>query len=676
MSMFLHSFDTPHESVPFSKIDHNLFESYFDSCISAAWADIQRVIDNPEIPTFENVIRALEFSGQALERLSACFFNLNSAETSETIQKTAQKVSPKLAKFGNDVALNPVLFEKVKYVFENTTANSLTAEEQMLLEKRYKSFVRNGALLSDSEKERLREIDEQLSAFKLKFGENILAENNAYQLVVTNKERLRGLPELALQQAQNLAQQKGIDGYVFTLDFPSYLPFVTYVEDRELRKEISIAAGKKAFQENEFNNEKNVQQIVALRHERARLLGYESHAAFVLEERMAQNPDQVKQFLNTIYDKAMEKARREFIDLQYFAQESDSSLQLQKWDGTFYSEKLKQRLFAIDDEALKPYFPLNQVLEGAFSISEKLYGITFKENDTIEKYHPDVNVYEVFYENGEFCALLYTDFHPRAGKRQGAWMTSFKSQWKTNNENSRPHISIVCNFSEGTADTPALLTFNETTTLFHEFGHALHGMLADTVYPSLSGTSVYWDFVELPSQIFENWCYETEALQTFAKHWQTGEVIPEHFIKSIKAAANFQEGMATVRQLSFGFLDMAYHHDCRGTVDAVKPFEATVFEKTALYPDVAENCMSVSFSHIFNGGYSSGYYSYKWAEVLDADAFGIFKEHGILNRSIGERFKNEILSKGGTVHPMELYKAFAGREPRVEALLERAGLLN
>lgn len=674
--MFLHPFDTKHQSIPFSKIDQNAFESYFDACLEAAWNDIQHIINNTETPSFKNVITALEFSGQPLERLSACFFNLNSAETSETIQKTAQKVSPKLSKFGNDVALNPILFEKVKYVFENTVPNSLTAEEHMLLEKRYKSFVRNGALLSESQKKRLREIDEQLSATKLKFGENCLAENNAYQLVVTDRERLQGLPELAIQQAQNLAKQKGIDGYVFTLDFPSYLPFVTYVEDRELRKEISIAAGKKAFQQNEFNNEENVQQIVALRHERAQLLGYESHAAFVLEERMAQTPEQVKHFLETIYDKAMVKARSEFSDLQQFAQESETQLQLQKWDGPFYSEKLKQRLFAIDDEALKPYFPLNQVLEGAFSTSQKLYGITFVENETIDKYHPDVKVYEVFYENGEFCALLYTDFHPRAGKRQGAWMTSFKSQWKTNNENSRPHISIVCNFSEGTADTPALLTFNETTTLFHEFGHALHGMLADTVYPSLSGTSVYWDFVELPSQIFENWCYETEALQTFAKHWQTGEVIPEHYIKSIKAAANFQEGMATVRQLSFGFLDMAYHHDSRGTVEAVKPFETKVFAKTALYPDVADNCMSVSFSHIFNGGYSSGYYSYKWAEVLDADAFGIFKEHGILNREIGERFKNEILSKGGTEHPMKLYKAFAGREPRVEALLERAGLLN
>jgi Zn-dependent oligopeptidase len=471
-----------------------------------------------------------------------------------------------------------------------------------------------------------------------------------------------------------LAKSKNLEGWIFTLDFPSYLPFVTYVENRELRKEIAIAAGKKSFQDNEYNNKENVKRIVELRNKRSNLLGYESHSHFVLEERMAQNPEKVQSFLNDLLEKAKPAAKKEYAELTAFAKELDGINQLEKWDGAYYSEKLKQKLFSLDDELLKPYFKLENVLNGAFTIAEKLFGITFKEVFDIDKYHEDVQTFEVLDFEGQLVAIFYSDFFPRKGKRNGAWMTSFKPQYIKDGINERPHVSIVCNFTPPTETKPSLLTFNEVTTLFHEFGHALHGMLANTTYPSLSGTSVYWDFVELPSQVMENWCYEPEALALFAKHYETGEIIPQQYVEKIKESASFLEGMATLRQLSFGILDMTYHGKSQ-TIDDVKAFEKQAMEGTSLYPDVAENCMSTSFSHIFQGGYSSGYYSYKWAEVLDADAFAYFQEKGIFNKEVATKFKDNVLSKGGTELPMELYKKFRGQEPKVEALLKRAGLL-
>ena len=675
MTILTSTYNTAYQSAPFSQIQMSDYQPAFETTLAAARAEIDTITNNPEQPTFENTIEALDFSGQTLDRLSSIFFNLNSAETSDEMQKIAQEVSPLLTAFSNDVSLNEGLFQRVKAVYDQKDKLTLTPEQATLLDKKYKSFARNGALLPEDKKARLREIDTQLAKLKLTFGENVLAETNNYELHITNEADLKGLPEGAIEMARSLAESKEKEGWIFTLDFPSYLPFVTYADNRELRKEISIAAGKKAFQNNEFDNQAITLQIAKLRYERANLLGYETHAHFVLEERMAQHPDQGKTFLNDLLAKAKPAAEKELAQLTAFAKELDGIEQLEKWDGPYYSEKLKQKLFNLDDEILKPYFQLENVLQGAFTIAHKLFGLTFKEIDTIEKYHADVQTFEVVDDKNELVALFYADFFPRKGKRNGAWMTSFKPQYIQNGVNERPHISNVCNFTPPTPTKPSLLTFNEVTTLFHEFGHGLHGMLANTTYPSLSGTSVFWDFVELPSQMMENWCYEPEALALFAKHYETGEIIPQDFVEKIKESASFLEGMATLRQLSFGLLDMAFHSTNPTDITDIKAFEKAAFEGTSLYPDVAENCMSVSFSHIFQGGYSSGYYSYKWAEVLDADAFAYFQEKGIFNTEVATKFKDNILSKGGTEHPMTLYKRFRGQEPKPEALLKRAGLI-
>jgi oligopeptidase A len=675
MKTLMQKFNTQYNSAPFSQIQMSDYQPAFETTIAAARAEIDTITHNSEKPSFKNTIEALDFSGQTLDRLSSIFFNLNSAETCDEMQKIAQEVSPLLTAFSNDVSLNEGLFQRVKTIYDQKDDLTLTPEQATLLDKKYKSFARNGALLSEDKKTRLREIDTELAKLKLTFGENVLAETNNYQLHITNEANLKGLPEGAIEMARTLAESKEKEGWIFTLDFPSYLPFVTYADTRELRKEITIAAGKKAFQNNEFDNQAITLQIAKLRHERANLLGYETHAHFVLEERMAQNPNQVKTFLNDLLAKAKPAAEKEFAQLTAFAKELDGIDQLEKWDGPYYSEKLKQKLFNLDDELLKPYFKLENVLNGAFTVANKLFGLTFKEISTIDKYHADVQTFEVIDEKNELVALFYADFFPRKGKRNGAWMTSFKPQYIQNGINERPHISNVCNFTPPTPTKPSLLTFNEVTTLFHEFGHGLHGMLANTTYPSLSGTSVYWDFVELPSQMMENWCYEPEALALFAKHYETGEIIPQEYVEKIKESASFLEGMATLRQLSFGLLDMAFHSANPTEITDIKAFEKTAFEGTSLYPDVAENCMSVSFSHIFQGGYSSGYYSYKWAEVLDADAFAYFQEKGIFNSEVATKFKENILSKGGTEHPMILYKRFRGQEPKPEALLKRAGLI-
>lgn len=675
MSVLNNKFNTKHDTAPFSQIQLADYKPAFEEAIRITKTEIKAITSCTEKPTFTNTIEALAYSGMQLDRISNIFFNLNSAETNAEMQEIAQEIAPMLSSLSNDILLDEALFERVKRIYEQQNELQLSTEQLTLLDKSYKSFVRNGALLTEEQKKRLREIDAELAQTSLKFGENVLEETNNYRLQITDKKDLEGLPEGAIEEAKALADQEEKEGWLFTLDYPSYIPFMTYAANRALRKELAIAAGKKAFQDNEFNNEKNVLNIVKLRHERANLLGYPTHAHFVLEERMAQSPEKVNAFLQDLLQKAKPAADNEFEELTAFAREKDNIEQLQKWDAAYYSEKLKQERFSLDDELLKPYFQLENVLDGAFQIACKLYGLRFTEVNDIDTYHPDVKTFEVTDEKGSFIAVFYTDFFPRKGKRNGAWMTSFKNQYIKDGINERPHISIVCNFTKPTATKPSLLTFNEVTTLFHEFGHALHGMLANTTYPSLSGTNVYWDFVELPSQIMENWCYEREALELFAKHYQTGETIPMDLIEKIKKSANFLEGIATLRQLSFGILDMGWHGQDPSEITNLKDFETNQFKSTQQYPDVEENAMSPSFSHIFQGGYAAGYYSYKWAEVLDADAFAYFQEHGIYNKKIASQFKNHILSQGGTEHPSVLYQKFRGKEPQPEALLKRAGLL-
>ncbi|WP_338732955.1 M3 family metallopeptidase [Mangrovimonas cancribranchiae] len=668
-------FDTQHNTAPFSKIKNDHFLPAFKQAIKNAKAEINDITHNSEAPSFKNTIEALDFSGEQLDRVSSIFFNLNSAETNEDIQKIAQEVSPLLSEFSNDITLNEALFKRVKEVYNQKDSLNLNKEQQTLLDKKYKSFSRNGANLPEDKKQQLREIDKELSKLKLTFGENVLAETNKYELHVTNEADLSGLPESAKEDAKQTAEQKGKEGWIITLQYPSYIPFMTYADNRELRKKLALAFGSKGFHNDNLDNQDIVLKIANLRHKRANLLGYKTHAHFVLEERMAKTPETVNTFLNDLLEKAKPAATKEFKKLSDFAKDLDNIDQLQKWDSAYYSEKLKQKLFDLDDEKLKPYFKLENVINGVFTVAKKLYGLNFEEIDTIDKYHPDVLTYKVTDNKGNYISIFYADFFPREGKRNGAWMTVYKPQYVKNGENSRPHISIVCNFTKPTKTKPSLLTFNEVTTLFHEFGHALHGMLANTTYPSLSGTSVFWDFVELPSQVLENWCYEKEALELFATHYETGEVIPMDLIEKIKASSTFHEGMQTLRQLSFGLLDMSWHGQDPSHIKSVKSHELNAFKNTKLYPDVSENCMSTSFSHIFQGGYSSGYYSYKWAEVLDADAFEYFKEDGIFSKTVADKFKENVLSQGGTEDPMTLYKRFRGKEPQPEALLRRAGLI-
>jgi len=665
----------PFDTAPFSQIKNAHFKPAFEQAIANARAEIDTITANTEAPTFENTIEALEFAGQQLDRISSIFFNLNSAETNDVIQAIAQEVSPLLSEFGNDITLNEELFKRVKIVYENKNALVLTPEQQTLLDKKYKSFSRNGANLPENKKQQLRDIDKKLAKLKLTFGENVLAETNKYTLHITDQNDLSGLPDHAKEAAAQTAEEMGKQGWVITLQYPSYIPFMTYADNRELRKKLAIASGAKGFQNNEHDNQKNVLEIAKLRHQRAQLLGYNTHAHFVLEERMAENPQKVEGFLQELLEKAKPAAKREFEELSAFAKKTDDIDQLQKWDSAYYTEKLKQERFDLDDEKLKPFFKLENVIEGAFTIASKLYGIKFTEVFDVDTYQEDVKTFRVKDTNGHDIAIFYADFHPRPGKRGGAWMTSYKPQYVKDGKNERPHISIVCNFTKPGKTKPSLLTFNEVTTLFHEFGHALHGILANTTYPSLSGTSVFWDFVELPSQILENWCYEKEALELFAKHYETGESLPMELIEKIKASFSFMEGMQTLRQLSFGLLDMGWHGSDPSAIKDVKTKEENAFGDTQLFPDIAENCMSTSFSHIFQGGYSSGYYSYKWAEVLDADAFAYFMEKGIFNSEVAAKFKEHILSKGGIEHPMTLYKRFRGKEPNPNALLKRAGLI-
>lgn len=660
---------------PFAQLETAHFKPAFLHALESAKQEIQEIAENTEPPTFQNTLEALDFAGYKLDRISSIFFNLNSAETNSEIQQLAQEISPLLTEFSNDITLNENLFIRVKTVYEQRENLDLTPEQTTLLEKKFKHFTRNGALLDAESKDKLRQIDTRLAQLKLTFGEHVLEETNTYTLHLTEPEDVAGLPKSALEAAEAKAKSEGKSGWIITLDYPSYMPFMKYADSRNRRKELAEAFGSKGFHGNHLDNSALVLEIAQLRYQRAQLLGYKTHAHFVLEERMAESPKTVSEFLEDLLKRAMPAARKELETLAVYAQHRDGISQLESWDSAYYTEKLKQEQFQLDDEALKPYFELNQVLNGVFTVAEKLFDLHFELDATIETYHNEVKAYRVSDPSGALKAIFYADFHPRPGKRGGAWMTSFKSQFRRNGLNERPHISIVCNFSRPTASTPALLTFNEVTTLFHEFGHALHGMLADTTYPGLSGTSVYWDFVELPSQILENWCYQPEALQLFARYYETGEVIPQSWIERIKASSNFMEGIATVRQLSFGLLDMGWHGINPEGVTDVKKHESEAFSSTRLFPENPETCMSTSFSHIFQGGYASGYYSYKWAEVLDADAFALFKETGIFNRDTAKKFEENILSRGGTEDPMDLYIRFRGRKPEIHALLERAGLL-
>ncbi len=671
MNPLLQKFDT----APFSEIKEEHYIPAIKALIASTKEEVNTIANSNDSPTFQNTVEALENTGIQLDRATSIFFNLNSAETNEEIQKIAQEISPLLTDFKNDLLLNETLFKRVKAVYEARKELSLNAEQKMLLDKQYKGFARNGADLSEAKKENLRELDTELAKLKLTFGENVLAETNAFHMHITDENDLDGLPDGAKEAAALTAKEKGKEGWVITLDYPSYIPFMKYAKNRELRKKLSLAFGAKAFKRNEQNNEKNVLRIVELRHKRAQLLGYKSHAHFMLEERMAETPKKVTAFLEELLEKAKPAAQKEFDELEAYAKKLDGIDQLQKWDSAYYAEKLKQERFNLDDEKLKPYFKLENVIDGVFTVAEKLFGLRFEEDNSISKYHEDVMTYQVKDAEGVLVSIFYADFHPRPGKRGGAWMTSYKPQQIKDGVNDRPHVSIVCNFTKPTASKPSLLTFNEVTTLFHEFGHALHGMLANTTYKGLSGTNVYWDFVELPSQVLENWCYEKETLELFATHYETGELIPMEYVQKIKESATFHEGMQTLRQLSFGMLDMAWHSSGPSPITNVKAFEEAAFEKTKLYPSTPETCMSTSFSHIFQGGYSAGYYSYKWAEVLDADAFDYFKQEGIFNKKLATKFKDTVLSQGGTIDPMELYVQFRGKKPNPDALLKRAGLI-
>ena len=665
----LTEFNTPFESAPFSKIKTEHYIPAIQEAIAIALQEIDGITAQKEAPTFQNTLEQLEKCGKLIGRISTILFNLNSAETSEALQQIAQQASPLLTQFQNDIRLNEALFLRIKTVYQKEDRSQLTEEQRTLLEKEYKSFVRNGANLSSTSKEKLRQIDTQLSQLSLTFGEHVLADTQAFQLHIEKEEDLKGLPPALIEMAAEEARTRKSKGWIFTLDYPSYVPFMTYAENRALRKKFSLAFGQRGFQNNPQNNSEIVLKIIQLRKERAQLLGYESHAAFVLEERMAQSEEKVKSFLDNLTEKAKPAAKKEWEAMQNYAAEHLNLIELEKWDTAFVAEKLKQAELDLDEQELRPYFPLTKVLNGLFEIVGKLYGIELFENNEIDTYHPDVKVYEV-HKDKAFHALLYADFFPRPSKRNGAWMTSYRSQ----NATQRPHISIVCNFSKPTQNQPSLLSFQEVTTLFHEFGHALHGMLANTTYGALSGTSVFWDFVELPSQIMENWCYEAEALALYAKHYQTGEIIPKELIEKIKKAAHFQQGLQTLRQLSFGYLDLSYHDQNADQITHIKAHEKEQIAALQFTKDIPENCMSTAFSHIFQGGYAAGYYSYKWAEVLDADAFELFLERGIFDSETAASFHDNILSKGGTVHPMTLYKKFRGKEPDPSALLRRAGL--
>jgi peptidyl-dipeptidase len=674
---FFEKYTTPYGTVPFDKIKTEHYEPAIREGIRQQTAEIDAIVNNPEAPTFANTILAYEKSGELLDRVTTVFGNLRSAETNDDLQTLAQEMMPLLSEHSNNISLNEELFKRVKAVYNQKEQLNLTPEQTKLLENIYDGFIRRGANLQGEAQKQYRQLTKELSSLTLQFSENNLKEINNYQLVLTDKAQLAGLPESAIEAAAETAKEKGVEGWVFTLQAPSYIPFMTYADNRDLRHELYMTYNTKCTHNNEYNNIDIVKKLVNTRMAIAQLLGYENFAQYTLKKRMAEDSDAVYNLLNQLLEAYTPTAKKEYQEVQELArQEQGAEFTIMPWDWSYYSNKLKDKKFNINEEMLRPYFELEKVKEGVFGLATRLYGITFKKNADIPVYHKDVDAYEVLDKDNKTLAILYTDFHPRTGKRAGAWMTEYKGQWidEKTGENSRPHVSIVMNFTKPTGNKPALLTFDEVETFLHEFGHSLHGMFANSTYESLSGTSVYWDFVELPSQIMENFAIEKEFLNTFAQHYQTDEKLPEELIKRLVDASNFNAAYACLRQVSFGLLDMAWYTRNTPFEGDVKEYEQQSWAKAQILPVVKDACMSTQFSHIFAGGYSAGYYSYKWAEVLDADAFSLFKQKGIFNREVAESFRNNILSKGGTEHPMILYKRFRGQEPTIDALLIRNGI--
>ena len=673
---FLTKVQTLHGTIPFHLIETAHFEPALQKGIEMHDEEIERIIQNPETPDFENTIVALEKSGSLLNRVSTVFGNLLSAETSDEMQAIAEKMMPLLSEHGNNITLNEKLFARIKQVYDTVEMESMNPEDRMLLQTTYDGFIRSGANLTPEQKERFRALSTEMSMLTLRFSQNKLKETNGYELALS-EDQLDGLPESALQAYAQTAKEKGKEGHVVTLQAPSFGPFMKYSQHRELRRQLYMAYNTQCTHDNEYNNLEIVKKLVNLRLERAQLLGFQTAADYVLTRRMAENSGNVYHLLNELLEAYAPTAHREVEEVKALAREMEGEdFELMPWDWAYYAEKLMQKKFSLNEEELRPYFELNKVIGGVFGLATRLYGITFQENKDIPVYHPEVTAYEVFDRDGSFLAVLYADFHPRASKRSGAWMTSFKEQWKDGNGNSRPHVSVVMNFTKPSAEKPALLTFGEVNTFLHEFGHALHGMFANTTYQSLSGTNVYWDFVELPSQIMENFAIEKDFLNTFAQHYETGENIPEEMMQRIVDASNFNVAYACLRQLSFGLLDMAWYTRTEPFDGDVRTYEKEAWKKTQVLPNIEETCMTVQFSHIMAGGYAAGYYSYKWAEVLDADAFSLFQEKGIFNPETANSFREHVLSKGGTEHPMVLYKRFRGQEPSIDALLKRNGIIN
>ena len=664
----------PFGAPQFDKIENEHYLPAFEAAVAEAKAEIDAIVANEEEPTFENTIEAMEYAGGTLNNVAGIFYAVMEAHTNDTLQEIAEQISPMLTEYSMYVSLNPVLFEKVKVIYEKRNELGLDQDQMKLLEDNYKGFVRGGANLSDEDKELYSKWSEELSLTTLQFSKNVLAATNAYTLHITDEADLAGLPEFVRTMAAETASEKGLEGWAFTLDAPSYSPFLKYSENRELRKDIWTAYNTRALG-GEFDNTEIVKKIVDLRIKIANILGYETYADYALETRMAKDKATVNEFIMNLLEPSMEFAKKDVADVFAYAKKNGfEGKRLESWDFSYWSEKYQQAEYSLSAEELKPYFQLESCIDAVFGLATRLYGISFTELNNVPVYHEDVKVYEVKDVDGSHLALFYADFFPRASKRGGAWMTSFRDQSIRNGVEYRPFITIVCNFTKPTADAPALITHDELTTFLHEFGHALHGIFAEGRYPSLTGTSVSRDFVELPSQIMENWAFEPEYLNSFAKHYQTGEPIPAELIEKIVAAKNYLAGYAQVRQLHYGYLDMAWHSLTELPSEGTVEFESKVLAPYAVMPAVEGAAFSGSFSHIFSGGYSAGYYSYKWAEVLEADAFSLFKEQGIFNTEVAASFRKNILSKGGSEDEAVIYRNFRGHDPQPEALMEKLGL--
>ncbi|MBO7554204.1 MAG: M3 family metallopeptidase [Bacteroidaceae bacterium] len=677
MNPFFETYKTPHGVPPFHLIKLEHFKPAIREGIKQQQAEIDALTANTEAPTFENTIEVFERSGRLLERATTVFENLLSAETNDEMQELAKTLMPLLSEHGNNISLNEALFKRVKAVYEQRKSLHLSQEQHKLLEDIYEGFARNGANLEGKDKATYRELTNQLSLLTLQFSENLLKETNDYRLLISEEGKLAGLPESSKVAARETAQEKGLEGWVFTLHAPSFIPFMMYADDRELRRELYMAYNTRCTHANQHNNFEIVKQLVNLRLQLAQLLGYKTYADYKLERRMAENTTNVYKLLDDLLEAYTPTALKEVDEVRNIAKELvGDDFELMPWDWSYYAHKLKERRFDYDNEQLRPYFELSNVIKGVFGLATRLYGITFQENKEIPVYHPDVKAYEVFDKDGSYLAVLYTDFHPRAGKQGGAWMTYYKGQWKDaeTGENSRPHVSLVMNFSKPTKEKPALLTFGEVETFLHEFGHSLHEIFANSTYQSLSGTNVYWDFVEMPSQFMENYATQKAFLHTFAHHYQTGELIPEDLVQKVIDSQNFNVAYACLRQVSFGLLDMAWYTRTVPFEGEIIPYEREAWKRAQVLPQAEGTCMSVQFSHIFAGGYAAGYYSYKWAEVLDADAFALFKEKGIFNQEVAASLREHVLSRGGTEHPMTLYKRFRGKAPTIDALLIRNGI--